>query len=320
MQSLKTIRHPKIVTLVIVTVFCAVANAFVALSNTTSVTFFTVLFLLTTIVVCQTLMCFDYLKLKRRHHKFHQVSRQQARIKAQRGREEALALKILNHINSTAERTADHAHVWQKPLQGFSGDLALAYESKHGHKYTLLADLTGHGIAAAISAAPVASIFRATVRNCLSVEDIATELNNRLQELLPSGFFCCAAIILDNNGTVTACNAGLPDIIITNDDGDIINTIASTQLPLGIEYITAEDVEVFTNAFQQRHQLYAFTDGLIETRGANDEVFDFEKLTTLVSSRNDGTGRLDEITECFESFSKDSQINDDISIVEVIIR
>ena len=306
--------------MIIATLICALCLACFAISNPTPTYRFILLLPLVLLAICQILLYRDYAQLKCRQNKFHGISRRLIQLKTQRGKDEALALKILSHINSTAKEVPDHAHVWQKPLQGFSGDLALAYKSESGFKYTLLADLTGHGIAAAISAAPVASIFRATARNCLSVEEIVTELNNRLLELLPAGFFCCAAIILDDNGTVTACNAGLPDILITNDNGNVVNTVASTQLPLGIEQIAASDVEVFTSTFNQRHQLYAFTDGLIETKSANDEVFDLDTLTSLISSKNEGTGRIGNITDRFESFSKGSAINDDISIVEVLIR
>ena len=60
--------------------------------------------------------------------------------------------------------------------------------------------------------------------------------------------------------------------------------------------------------------------GLIETSSANDEFFDMDMLTSLVGSKNDGSGRISNITAAFESFSKGSVFNDDISIVEVMIR
>ncbi len=280
----------------------------------------TLVFALVLSVLCQALIYRAYRKLTQREIRFHRISKKLVQIKTQRNKEEALALKVLRHINDPSEKTPGHAHIWQRPLQAFSGDLALAYAGNSGEKYTLLADLTGHGIAAAISAAPVASIFRATARNGLSVEEIVTELNNRLIELLPSSFFCCAAVVLEARGTVTVCNAGLPDILITNDAGEIVESIPSSQLPLGIESISTAGVELFTNHFQKSHQLYAYTDGLIETTSANDEVFDINALTSLLKIKNEGNGRISRITEGFELFLKDSSIHDDISVVEVMIQ
>ena len=293
--------------------------AFLSNSSSSELTTTLTPVLLLIIVAAQAQLYRIHLVQQRRRLRFHKLGRKLVHIKAERRRDEALALKILNHINSTSDPVPDHAQIWQKPLHGFSGDLALAYKSDCGKKYTLLADLTGHGIAAAIGAAPVASIFRATTRKGWAVEKIVTELNNRLQELLPSGFFCCAAVVMEDRGTLTICNAGLPEILITTNEGEIVNCISSAQLPLGIELISADDVIVVTEKYRQPHQLYAYTDGLIETTGANDEVFDIDVLSTLLNSRSHSTGRIERITDSFESFSKDSSQDDDISIVEVKI-
>ena len=320
MQATPTIRQVGTVSIVIVTsIVCAVALAFLSNIDSNGLLKPLTPVLLLIIVAAQAKLYRIHLVQQRHKLRYRKLGRKLVHIKAERQRDEALALKILNNINSTLDPTPDHAHVWQKPLHGFSGDLALAYESSCGKKYTLLADLTGHGIAAAIGAAPVASIFRATTRKGWPVEKIVTELNNRLQELLPSGFFCCAAIVMEDNGTLTTCNAGLPDILITNDEGQIVECVTSAQLPLGIEKINVEDVMVVTGEYRQQHQLYAFTDGLIETTSANDEVFDIDVLSTLLSTRNQGIGRIQSITDSFESFSKDSSPDDDISIVEVKI-
>ena len=320
MQATPTIRQVGTVSIVIVTsIVCAVALAFLSNIDSNGLLKPLTPVLLLIIVAAQAKLYRIHLVQQRHKLRYRRLGRKLVHIKAERQRDEALALKILNHINSTLDPTPDHAHVWQKPLHGFSGDLALAYESSCGKKYTLLADLTGHGIAAAIGAAPVASIFRATTRKGWPVEKIVTELNNRLQELLPSGFFCCAAIVMEDNGTLTTCNAGLPDILIINDEGQIVECVTSAQLPLGIEKINVEDVMVVTGEYRQQHQLYAFTDGLIETTSANDEVFDIDVLSTLLSTRNQGIGRIQSITDSFESFSKDSSPDDDISIVEVKI-
>ncbi len=319
MQATPTIRQIGTVTIVLITIVCAVGLAFLTNSESSELKKALTAVLLLIIVAAQTQLYRIHLIQQRRQVRFHKLGRKLVHIKAVRQRDEALALKILNHINCTLDPVPDHACIWQKPLHGFSGDLALAYESSCGKKYTLLADLTGHGIAAAIGSAPVASIFRATTKKGWTVENIVTEMNNRLQELLPSSFFCCAAIVMEENGTVTVCNAGLPEIIITNNEGQIVDCVISAQLPLGIEKINADDVMVVTSQYQQRHQLYAFTDGLIETTSANDEVFDVDVLSKLLCTMNKGFGRIQTITDSFESFSKDSSPDDDISIVEVKI-
>lgn len=251
--------------------------------------------------------------------RYQRLGRKLVRLKRATRRDEQHALEILDHIVNQSNRKPHHLQIWQRPLQNFSGDLAISCQSNNGDTYTLLADLTGHGIAAAMGSTPVASIFQATAKRGMLVEDIVCELNNKLTDLLPSGFFCCAAIVKTERNQITVCNAGLPEMLVAANDGTIKDRINSTQLPLGIQKLERQDVEVYTKTYQNSHQLYAFTDGLIETSGINNQPFDLECLEKAITSQTNGGGRLPTIQQCFETFAKGTQVNDDISIVEVKI-
>lgn len=318
MRTIKTTQWFYNSVLVAVTVICAATLTFVAFDAASSPPGYLLLLLFAAIATSQTLIFKSALTLDLRLKKFQRLARKLVQNKKIRHRDEKYALKILNHVNSIAGLPASHTCIWQKPLHGFSGDLALACESDCGKEYTLLADLTGHGIAAAMGAAPVASIFRATTARGLPLEEIVTELNNRLEQLLPSGFFCCAAVVLNDNGKLSVCNAGLPDILIANDRGELVDQVASEQLPLGIQATSEKQVCLFTKSYSAPHQLYAVTDGLIETVGANDEVFDINTLIRLIKTGNSDS-RIGHITDHFESVAKGSTPDDDISIVEVMI-
>lgn len=254
-----------------------------------------------------------------RKHRYQQLGRKLVHLKRVKKRDETIALKILNHIVNQTPGNTDHATIWQRPFDDFSGDLALASQSECGKTYMLVADLTGHGIAAAMGATPVASIFQATAKRGLSVEQIILEMNNRLSQLLPSGFFCCAAIAMCENRQITICNAGLPDMLVVQENGAVVDRIESTQLPLGIQELSLDEVQIFTKTYDTSHQLYAFTDGLIESQSANDETFDTTLLETVIASHPFGISRIPVIKKGFEDFVKGSQQSDDISIVEVNI-
>lgn len=314
----KPTRQVRYTALAASTVISAAVLTVIAISNTNGLLPLGLLALFAVITVSQALQCKTAIAQEVRLRKFQSLGRKLVHVKKEKQRDEKRALKILNHVNSTTGLPATHTAIWQKPLHGFSGDLAMACESDCGKEYTLLADLTGHGIAAAIGAAPVASIFRATAARGLAIEEIVTELNNRLEQLLPSGVFCCAALIMNDNGAIAVCNAGLPDILISNENGEIVDQIRSDQLPLGIQTTNKKKVQLFTKTYRAPHQLYAVTDGLIETVGANDETFDLDTLTTLIQTEQNSS-RIGVITQHFESFAKGSKPNDDISIVEVMI-
>lgn len=258
---------------------------------------------------------------QRRLQRYRQLAKRLVRLKRVKNREETRAMRILNHIVNPDGENVPRTDVWQNPLYGFSGDLAIVCEGPHGQIYTLLADLTGHGITAAMGAAPVASIFKATARRGMSVADIVQELNNKLHQLLPSGFFCCAAVLVTDRhkGTLSACNAGLPELIVVRDSGELQELIPSSQLPLGIQSVTANDVVTINREFSEPHQIYALTDGLIECPGPDPDLFDMENLVQCIASHRYADGRLTRIIDCRATLTQEIEPSDDITIVEVAI-
>ncbi len=258
---------------------------------------------------------------QRRLQQYRRLAKKLIHVKRLKNREEVRALKILNHIVNPEDREVPGTDLWQNPLYGFSGDLAIVCEGPNGQVYALLADLTGHGITAAMGAAPVASIFKATARQGMSVGDIVQELNNKLQTLLPSGFFCCAAVIVTDarTGSLVACNAGLPELIIAEDAGGISELIPSSQLPLGIQPVSASDVTTIERRYTEPHQIYALSDGLIEIDGPDPDLFNMEKLCNCISAHAYQGGRLNQIIASRSALIQEIQPSDDITIVEVTI-
>ena len=80
-------------------------------------------------------------------------------------------------------------------MGSLSGDLTQTGRGPDGQIYVLLADFTGHGLPAALGALPASSVFLAMAHKGLSVEGIAAELNRKLYQLLPIGYFCCAVVV-----------------------------------------------------------------------------------------------------------------------------
>lgn len=256
---------------------------------------------------------------QRRSDRYHRLGRKLHKLKRSKTRDESAAIKVLNHIVNQARQDAGPTQIWQLPLENFTGDLALSITTEDGRCYTLLADLTGHGIAAAMGATPVASIFQATARRGLSVEEIVVELNNKLTALLPPGFFCCVAVAMCRNGLLRVCNAGLPTLLIADSAGNIAHRINSDQLPLGIEQLHVDDVPIYTKTYNTPHQLYAYTDGLIEAKNGQGKVFEQQYLESLIANPITEEGRIQHIRMHFEGFVKGTALSDDISIVEVNI-
>ena len=107
--------------------------------------------------------------------------------------------------------------------------------------------------------------------------------------------------------------------MVCNESGQVVDRVTSTLIPVGIDNIDRDEVNVFSKRYSQPHQLYGFTDGLIETRGRNDDIFDSRTVESILAEHSATPERLDQVVRHFESFSKGIQPHDDISIVEVKI-
>ena len=313
-----TSKNPIIINIAL-TLLCATALAILTIFNSAGSTSLVAIAIVLTLFLSQLTLARHHARQLQRTDRYHRLGRKLLQLKRTKKRDEKIAIKVLNHIVNQSSGTIAQTSIWQMPLETFSGDLALATSDDEGRTYTLLADLTGHGIAAAMGATPVASIFQATARRGLSVEEIIVELNSKLTQMLPSGFFCCVAVAMCHKGQLKVCNARLPALVVTNKEGQITDRIESDQIPLGIQPFDAESVSLFTQTYDTGHHLYAYTDGLIEATDENGNTFDEPKLESLLSVSTGTNGRLERVRSSFEQFVKGTPQNDDISMVEVNI-
>lgn len=200
------------------------------------------------------------------------------------------------------------------PASMFNGDMFLMAQSPLGGFYCLLGDFTGHGLAAAVGALPASRIFYAMVAKGMAVSDIAYELNNALAELLPGHMFCAAAIIeLSESGrSVSAWLGGIPDIYVIDKSGELVKTLESQHMALGI--LEADEFERNIVHFEvnENHRIVMATDGIVETESKQAEMFGEARLkATLASKANIGT---EDIIAQVQQFSGHSEQQDDLSI------
>ena len=200
------------------------------------------------------------------------------------------------------------------PASMFNGDMFLMAQSPLGGFYCLLGDFTGHGLAAAVGALPASRIFYAMVAKGMAVSDIAYELNNALAELLPGHMFCAAAIIeLSESGrSASAWLGGIPDIYVIDKSGELIKTLESQHMALGI--LEADEFERNIVHFEvnENHRIVMATDGIVETESKQAEMFGEARLkATLASKANIGT---EDIIAQVQQFSGHSEQQDDLSI------
>ena len=69
------------------------------------------------------------------------------------------------------------------------------------------------------------------------LKDIAREMNRKLVDDLPSNYFCCGAFVEwhPKERSLLICNAGLPPLMLVDEDGEHVQQIHSRHVPLGID-------------------------------------------------------------------------------------
>lgn len=164
------------------------------------------------------------------------------------------------------------------PAQEVGGDFFQMLPRPDGSTIIALGDVSGKGLKAAMNVAMIVGVLRTQADTGSSPAQILEALNHCLCGRMHGGFATGIVLRLDRDGAVTLSNAGhLPPYL----NGKELWLEAS--LPLGIIHQT-----FYTELAVKLHpgeQLSLYTDGLLEARNKSGELYGFERMNTLFSSR-----------------------------------
>tara|TARA_B100002003_G_scaffold119110_1_gene109793 strand:- start:6912 stop:8588 length:1677 start_codon:yes stop_codon:yes gene_type:complete len=180
--------------------------------------------------------------------------------------------RIVEHIFDNAigrnPVTTDYFDFYTQPEAQFNGDLFLCEQSPSGGVYLFIGDFTGHGLASAIGAIPVAQLFTSMTLKGLAVGEMAARLNRLLVNLLPADMFCVASVleIHANGKNFTLWSGGLPRLAVKTSEQEIRLLIDPQHMPLGI--LEEHEFDNQTQYFETEwgDTLLLYTDGLMESQ------------------------------------------------------
>ena len=227
--------------------------------------------------------------------------------------------KIVEHIfanalsvNKTFTRYLDYC---LKPATAFNGDLFLANASPTGGMYFLIGDFTGHGLASAIGAIPVAQAFQTMSKKGISLMEMAESINRILLTLLPDDMFFAAAIveINDTGKQIDIWNGGMPSLLLQDPSGKIVKRFESRHMSLGILECHEFESEVERYEMHIGERLVAFSDGVVELKNEQHDMLGDEGIENWLSSQPDISveGIISKATDYIGSMQR----NDDITVV-----
>ncbi|MEB3902153.1 fused response regulator/phosphatase [Pseudomonas putida] len=231
--------------------------------------------------------------------------------------EQRVAKAVFDKVAHSGCLRAPNIRYRQSPYALFNGDLLLAAYTPCGDMQVLLGDFTGHGLPAAIGAMPLAEVFYGMSAKGYGVAHTLREMNAKLKSILPVDMFCCAVMLnlSFERGRVEVWSGGMPDAYHLSATGEVMASLVSRHLPLGILAPERFDdsTEVLPLAVGER--LLLLSDGVVDTCDDQDRLFGVSGLQAVLAGNHDPACLLDDVMRALERFG--GRRRDDISLCDI---
>jgi serine phosphatase RsbU (regulator of sigma subunit) len=191
-----------------------------------------------------------------------------------------LLRQLLPPSTFTSDRLVISASL--QPAYTVGGD-AYDYAMDDDTAHIGIFDGVGHGLASGLSVAVAMSATRAGRRNGDDLDLMAQSADHQLAAEFNDGRFVTAVLArLDvRSGLLSYLSAGHPAPVVFRPNGGTITLEQGRRLPLGI-ITTATEVQAAEGHLQPGDRLLLYTDGVIESRNRDGEMFGIERLIDLV--------------------------------------
>jgi phosphoserine phosphatase RsbU/P len=198
------------------------------------------------------------------------------------------------------------------------GDYFDYIEMADGRIGVVVADVVGHGVAAAMFMAKLS----AETRFCLAREpDVAqaiVQLNDRMSRLQVERFITFLLVVIDPaSECVTIVNAGhMAPIIRSHEDGAICEPgEEESGLPIAID--GGMDYEAVEHPMNVGDLAVLYTDGIDEAMDADDQLFGIERVRQLTADGGDAEVVKDRIVSEVRNHIGDAPPFDDMCLVVI---
>lgn len=207
---------------------------------------------------------------------YKELQHQNRQLQAHRKRAESelqIAADVFRQLTDRSVKDLPGVSTFASPYGVFSGDILLLAQNPDRRLYFLVADVTGHGLAAALGSMPIAEHFLALAASGMPVGALARTLNRIHVARVPPYILCAAMIGCFDPTTrrVHYWSGGMPPALVVNASGEVRLLFRSMHMAIGAcedPHFEASEGEVL---LQSGDRLVCHTDGVTESiNGAGD--------------------------------------------------
>ncbi len=200
------------------------------------------------------------------------------------------------------------------PARHVGGDLYDFIEPVNGKAGIFIGDVSGKGVSAALYMAKIISDFRYIAHGIISPSEVMHKLNKVLFGA-PRGMFLTAiySIFDVQNGESVISIAGHPPCIMINKDKVSIMEMPAGP-PLGI---METDFQHNKFSLKSGDRLIMLTDGVFEAKNVSGERIGFNNILEFIRENRYIENLIEKIIDFINEYSKNTEMADDITIVEL---
>ncbi len=208
------------------------------------------------------------------------------------------------------------------PMGKVSGDFYDIFQMSGGYLGVVAADVSGHGMPAAFITAMAKINFSEAIQNNLFPADIFREVNSALVDVIKTDDFLTAFfLVISPTYEIFYCNGSFLHPMLFRKKDFTIKKLDTNGLFLGSLLTANEMYEDGRDQLNYGDRILLFSDGIIESRNRNNEIFGEKRLRLLFlqtshMSVSDARNRL--VSE-WKNFAENREQADDVSFVIIEI-
>ncbi|AEV30024.1 PAS domain S-box [Sphaerochaeta pleomorpha str. Grapes] len=211
-----------------------------------------------------------------------------------------------------------------QPWAKIGGDLFDCIQLQENRYVIYIADISGHGVQAALTMTAVKSIFNMVIRSeqdLNSPSAVVTQLNGILSKRLFNNNYMtmCYCLVDLNAMTITSLNAGHPPLMVLNQKTSSITLLDKKgDIPLGwIEDHVYDESSVQILPFSYDDTVCLITDGVFECFNARNEQLGLSRFNEILKEEIQVSNCIMVPHDCFRIIDEEGYTtrNDDFTFV-----